>query len=116
MAVIYCTFYEVMDTDTSRCWRWPEQTWHAAGFISIFLYGVLGLHYNETHIWFEPHVPIELSSICLSGLSWKNAIFTIQIRGYGQKKHMLLDNRSVKQIPATLCGQHRLEILMDKIE
>ena len=116
MAVIYCTFYEVMDTDTGRCWRWPEQTWHAAGFISIFLYGVLGLHYNETHIWFEPHVPIELSSICLSGLSWKNAIFTIQIRGYGQKKHMLLDNWSVKQIPATLCGQHRLEILMDKIE
>lgn len=116
MAVMYCTFYEVMDTDTGRCWRWPEQTWHAAGFISIFLYGVLGLHYNETHIWFEPHVPIELSSICLSGLSWRNAIFTIQIRGYGQKKHMLLDNRSVKQIPATLCGQHRLEILMDKIE
>jgi len=116
LAVMYCTFYEVMDTDTGRCWRWPEQTWHAAGFISIFLYGVLGLHYDETHIWLEPHVPIELSDICLSGLAWRDAIFTIQIQGYGQKEHMLLDGQSVENIPATLCGQHQLQVLMDKIK
>lgn len=112
LAVMYCTFYEVMDTDTGRCWRWPEQTWHAAGFISMFLYGVLGLHYDETHIWFEPHVPKELSNIRFSGLAWREATFTIQIQGWGAKKHMFLDGQAVEKIPAASHGQHQLEILM----
>ena len=39
--------HEVVDVDTGRAWRWPGQLWHAAGFISTILYGLLGISYDE---------------------------------------------------------------------
>lgn len=105
-AVFQKTFYEVLDVDTGRNWRWPGQTWHAMGYISMLLYGVLGLKLEERGISFKPCIPKELRGIRVENLRYCQmtlAVYTRETRGHSE---MLLDDAPCEWIPWELEGEH----------
>lgn len=105
-AVFQKTFYEVLDTDTGVNWRWPGQTWHAMGYISILLYGVFGLKLEERGILFKPCIPKELKGIHIKNLRYCQmtlAVYTQETSGHSE---MLLDDVPCEWIPWGLGGEH----------
>lgn len=104
------TFYEVIDADTGRTWRWPGQLWHAAGFISYFTYGLLGICYDRTMMSFSPCVPKSFENFSLRGLYYGEAQFDIQVHGYGTAGEIRLNEKAVSGIPGNLTGIHKIDI------
>ena len=51
------SFYEVIDHDTGKAWRWPHLPWHAAAFIGYIVNGVFGLTYDESGLKVKPLIP-----------------------------------------------------------
>ena len=86
------TFYEVIDAETGYAWRWPGQLWHAAGFISLILYGVFGINYTEEGMYFHPCVPEELKDIRLERLNYRGCKLNIQVKGWGNHCREILVN------------------------
>ncbi|MBP3964751.1 GH32 C-terminal domain-containing protein [Paenibacillus lignilyticus] len=108
-SVMNKTFYEVIDYQTGKAWRWPGQLWHAAGFISYFLLGVLGMEYDEQGVAFAPAVPEMLRDLRLENLRYRKAVFDIAVHGWGTKFAMHCDGQAIQHIPAGLTGKHYLE-------
>ncbi|MFC5649448.1 hypothetical protein ACFPYJ_09945 [Paenibacillus solisilvae] len=103
------TFYEVIDYQTGKARRWPGQLWHAAGFISYFYLGVLGMEYEEQGLNFAPAVPETLRDLRVENLRYRMAIMDIVVHGWGTAFVMICDGKIVKQIPADMKGKHVLE-------
>ena len=112
-AVFNKTFYEVLDTDTGRNWRWPGQTWHAMGYISMLLYGVFGMHVTEDGIRFCTCIPKELEGIRIGNLKYCKMTLELNTCGYGRNYKMLLDGRPSKIIPWNMKGKHRVDLLCE---
>ncbi|SDX61349.1 Glycosyl hydrolases family 32 N-terminal domain-containing protein [Paenibacillus sp. CF384] len=108
-SVMNKTFYEVIDYQTGKAWRWPGQLWHAAGFISYFLLGVLGMEYDEQGASFAPAVPEMLRDLKVENLRYRKAVFDIVVHGWGTNFAMHCDGQAIKHIPADLAGKHYLE-------
>ena len=100
------TFYEVTDAATGESWRWPGQLWHAAGFVSLVLYGLLGIAYDSAGMVFTPAVSPEFDGARLSGLTYRRASLDVEVRGHGSRCRVLLDGRLVTRIPADTAGPH----------
>jgi hypothetical protein len=103
------TFYEAIDYRTGKAWRWPGQLWHAAGFISYFYLGVLGLEYGEQGVTFAPAVPETLRDLRVERLRYRQAEFDIVIHGWGTEFEMTCDGNSASRIPADMEGKHVIE-------
>ena len=99
------TFYEVTDASTGESWRWPGQLWHAAGFVSLVLFGLLGVRYDLDGMTFTPAVPPELDGARLDGLRYRRALLDVEIRGHGRRCTLTLDGRPVQRIPPDLTGR-----------
>ena len=110
-AVFQKTFYEVLDTQTGENWRWPGQTWHAMGYISMLLYGVLGIRIEEKGITFLPCVPEPLRGIRLEGLRYCGMSLRVVTEGTGQGERILLDGKCQKWIPWNLTGGHEVRLI-----
>ncbi|GLX66063.1 GH32 C-terminal domain-containing protein [Paenibacillus glycanilyticus] len=108
-SVINKTFYEVIDYQTGKAWRWPGQLWHAAGFISYFLLGVLGMEYDEEGATFAPAVPEMLCDLKMENLRYRSAVFDIAVHGWGTAFAMTCDGEPLDKIPVTMTGRHVLE-------
>ncbi|WP_147306892.1 glycosyl hydrolase family 65 protein [Paenibacillus taihuensis] len=109
-SVMTKTFYEVIDYRTGKAWRWPGQLWHVAGFISYFLFGVLGIEYDERGMSFAPAVPKTLRDLRLDNLRYREAVLDIAVHGFGTKFRMTCDGEQVDGlIPASLTGKHLIE-------
>ena len=106
--VLQKTFYEVSEADTGMSWRWPGQLWHAAGFVSLVLYGLFGISYDKDGMRIRPCVPAafagakagerghgaetaETKGIGLTGLRFREGIYDITIVGAGTRFKMTVD-------------------------
>ncbi len=106
------TFYEVVDYNTGRAWRWPGQLWHAAGFLSYFYLGVLGMEYEEDGLYLAPAVPEPLAGLRLVDFRYRKAVLDISVDGWGTHCAMKMDGAAAGHIPAQLEGRHRIELFM----
>lgn len=106
-AIMNKTFYEVVDVEQGRAWRWPGQLWHAAGFISCIYYGLLGIQYDENGMRVHPVKQEYLTSIRLKRLKFGKGDYDIQINPKG--KRLYLDGSAIDVVSPTLSGHHKLE-------
>lgn len=113
-ALLNKSFYEVLESDSGKVWRWPGQLWHAAGFISLVLYGLFGIEYDKSGMRLTPCVPRQLASPALYGLRYREARLNIRIEGCGTNFVMCLDGQEIDTIPLTLSGTHELLLLPKK--
>jgi hypothetical protein len=106
------TFYEVTDSRNGDSWRWPGQLWHAAGFVSLVLFGVLGVRYGVDGLTFNPTVVPEFDGARLTGLRYRAAVLDIEIRGHGSRSELTLDGRIVDKIDPNVVGRHAVTLTM----
>ena len=95
-----------------------DQTWSASGYLRMIHAGLFGLRFQPAGLRFEPLLPTEWGDVTLTGLHYRNATLTIQLHGAGQTiRSFRLDGRTQKQpmVPATLHGNHAVEIMLSEI-
>lgn len=112
-AVMNKTFYEVIDHRTGRAWRWPGQLWQAAGFLSYFYYGLLGMEYDTNGLTLHPAIPEKLAGMSLSNFHYRNAVLNLRVSGWGAKGTAFLDGKPIQRIPPDLSGTHDVELRME---
>ena len=110
--VLNKTFYEVTEREGGASWRWPGQLWHAAGYVSLILLGVLGLSYDQDGLTFTPAVVPRFDGMRLLGFRYRNAILDIEVRGSGTRCSVALDGRPVQRISADTVGPHTVSLTM----
>lgn len=113
-AIMNKTFYEVIDADTGKSWRWPGQLWHAAGFISLLFFGLFGISYTEEGLRFSPAVSRELANSHLTDFKYRHASLDIEIDGYGTRGRTLLDGEPCEIIPRDIEGKHKITLKMQQ--
>ena len=113
-AIVHKTFYESMEMDTGMAWRWPGQLWHAAAYISYYLYGILGITYDATGLYFHPAVPELFQNLSVENFAYRRACLTIKIKGWGEHWNMLLDGEKADYIPADIAGAHEVQFVCSK--
>jgi len=106
------TFYEVTDAESGESWRWPGQLWHAAGFVSLMLFGVLGIQYDLTGMRFTPAVSKEFEGTRVERLRYRSAELDIEVRGHGTRCRVMLDGRRVDRVPPDIDGHHVVVLVM----
>jgi hypothetical protein len=104
------TFYEVTDAVSGESWRWPGQLWHAAGFASLILFGVLGIRYDLDGMTFTPAVAPAFAGTRLDGLRYRDAILDIEVRGHGTHSTITLDGEPVERIAPDTTGRHAVVV------
>lgn len=107
------TFYEVIDLDSGRAWRWPGQLWHAAGFISTIFYGLLGITYDEYGMYVNPIKQNYTQKMQLEGLRFGEGTYDIIFCKDGTR--LYLDGHPVRFISAVLKGRHKVELRKEEI-
>ncbi|MGN6503299.1 MAG: hypothetical protein ACTHKX_10430 [Pseudolysinimonas sp.] len=110
--VLNKTFYEVTDARDGASWRWPGQLWHAAGFVSMVLYGVYGTRYDEVGMSFAPAVAPEFDGARLDGLRYRAATLDVVIQGSGTRCSMTMDGQPVDRVDAGVAGRHSVVLTM----
>ncbi len=103
-ALLNKTFYEVVDYQSGKAWRWPGQLWHAAAFISYFLFGVLGIRYGEEGLTLTPCVPEELADMSVYNVKYRGMELDFTIVGSGTKWRMFVNGEEAEGIPASAQG------------
>ncbi|WP_291755862.1 hypothetical protein [Cellulomonas sp. 73-92] len=111
-AVLYKTFYEVTDARTGESWRWPGQLWHAAGFVSLVLFGLFGIRYDQDGMTFSPAVSPEFDGARIYGLRYRAAVLDIEIRGHGSRCETTFDGDRVEQVSTDCTGRHSVVLTM----
>ncbi len=92
-----------------------DQTWSASGYLRMVYSGLFGLRFQPAGLRFHPMLPAAWGSVTLTGLHYRDATLTIQLRGAGSAiRSVRLDGRTQKQptVPATLRGAHTVEIML----
>jgi hypothetical protein len=115
-AVMNKTFYEVIDCESGRAWRWPGQLWQAAGFLSYFYNGVLGMEFTQNGLTLNAAVPESLAGMEIMNFSYRKATLDIQVTGWGTAGKVYLDGKRVEIIPADLVGRHSVELRVTRTE
>lgn len=110
-AVLHKSFYEVLESDSGKSWRWPGQLWHASGFVSLVFYGLLGISYDTNGMSFSPCIPEAFSGLRLECLKYRNSVLDIVTEGYGTKAQIFLDGLECESIPTDITGRHRVKII-----
>ena len=111
-AVLNKTFYEVTDARSGESWRWPGQLWHAAGFVSLLLFGLFGVRYDLDGMTFTPAVAPEFDGARIDGLRYRDAVLDVQIRGSGNRCEVTLDGRRIERVDAGCTGRHSVVLTM----
>lgn len=104
------TFYEVIDMESGRAWRWPGQVWQAAGFLSYFYFGVLGMEYTQEGLTLNAAVPESLEGMRIANFQYRGATHDIEVTGWGTRGEVYLDGEKVEILPANLTGHHTVEL------
>lgn len=105
------SFYEVIDHDTGKAWRWPHLPWHAAAFIGYIVNGVFGLTYDESGLKVKPLIPKAFKDATLENVRYRNACFNIQIHDFGICCKIELDGKEKEgRMGTDLTGKHRIDI------
>ena len=94
----------------------PRQLWGVAADIGIVPNIYFGISYALDGIHFSPFVPKTLKAERhLQNFKYRNAVLDIKISGFGnQIKSFRLDGvESIPLFPASLSGEHTIEIILD---
>lgn len=76
--------YQFGDNDPEHHWTSCRmQTWSATAFINMVHEGLLGMRFMSDGISFHPHLPDNTQMVQLAGVHYRNANFTITIKGKG---------------------------------
>jgi hypothetical protein len=71
------------------------QTWSATAYISMILYGIIGMRFENDTISFSPFIPPDFGNIKLTGIKYRNSILNISIKGKGDRiKSFALDGKN----------------------
>lgn len=111
-AVLHKSFYEVLESDSGKSWRWPGQLWHASGFVSLVLYGLLGISYDTNGMTFSPCIPEVFGGLRLERLRYRNCVLDIVTEGHGTKSQLFLDDKECAAIPEDITGKHRIKLII----
>lgn len=106
--IINKTFYEVVDVENGHAWRWPGQLWHAAGFLSMILFGIFGMEYTEEGLCFHPCIPEQYGGISLQGIRYREASLTIRSEGTGCSFRIFFDGEPCLGILPDVKGIHEV--------
>ncbi len=94
-----------------------RQLWSVAGNLATHYRVLFGMRFERDRLVFRPMVPPAYAGErTLSNLRYRNAILTITVRGSGNGvASAKLDGRPMEraEIPATLTGEHTIEIEMN---
>lgn len=94
-----------------------RQLWSVAGSLATQYRVLFGMRFRADRLVFAPMVPPAYAGErTLSGLRYRGAVLTVTIRGSGDGvASARLDGRPIAaaEVPATLAGEHRLEIEMN---
>ncbi|TCC49093.1 glycogen debranching protein [Kribbella capetownensis] len=99
--------------------RWdsePDQTWSATAFIDMMHTGLFGMVFDDRGLTFAPALPSGWGDVTLSGLRYRDAGLTMTLRGAGKViRSFELDGSPCGEfgIPASLHGDHTIEITLD---
>lgn len=69
-----------------------RQTWSATAYLSMVIYGILGLEFEPNGIVINPNLPIEFEEIHLSNLHYRDMIINFNIVGNGNKINLIKIN------------------------
>jgi hypothetical protein len=109
------TYHEFYDPDTGRPGGSARQLWSAAGFLAMVHHGLLGMSFDGATVRFRPAVPPGLTRLRLSGLAHRGLTLDVTVSGSGSHVgSFAVDGveRAEHAIPATLTGQHRVDITL----
>jgi hypothetical protein len=105
------TFHEFYRPDTGRPGGSARQLWSAAGYLALVHRGLLGLRFDDDQVRFAPVVPAGFSRVRLSGLPCRAMTLDVTVTGAGTRvTSCQVDGVDQATIPATLTGQHRVDI------
>lgn len=111
-ALMNKTFYEAIDCASGRAWRWPGQLWQAAGFLSYFHSGLLGMEFAQRGLTFHAAIPEPLANMRLSNVPYRQAKLDVTVKGWGTAGETYLDGTKVEVVPPNLIGPHTVELRM----
>lgn len=119
-------FYEIYNGTTGRPdggWQvgthWksqPNQTWSATAYLRLVYTDLFGMRLRAEGIGFQPTLPRGWGAVRLTGVRYRGAVLTIELRGAGDRvKSFRLDGKKRKKawVPAGLKGRHVVEIVME---
>jgi hypothetical protein len=94
-----------------------RQLWSVAGSLATQYRVLFGMRFRPDRLVFRPMVPPAYGGErTLAGVRYRGAVLNVTIRGHGTlPASVRLDGRPIEraEIPATLTGEHTLEIEMD---
>jgi len=94
-----------------------RQLWSVAGNLAASYRVLFGIRLEPDRMVLRPMVPPAYAGVrTLSGLRYRGARLTLTVRGHGDGiASVLLDGSPVEraEIPATLAGEHRMEVVMN---
>ncbi len=118
-------FYEIYNGTTGRPdggWQvgthWksqPNQTWSATAYLRMVFTDMFGMRFKPEGIAFRPTLPRGWGDARLTGVRYRGAVLTIELRGAGKRvKGFWLDGKQRQKawFPARLTGRHVVKIVM----
>lgn len=102
--------------NTNELWdATNRQTWSATAYLSMVLYGILGLEFEPDGVFINPNVPIGFEEIHLSNLKYRDMTINLNIKGNGDKFHLMkINDKEVTNnfIGSNLEGIINIEIVL----
>jgi cellobiose phosphorylase len=94
----------------------PDQTWSATAYLRMVFTDMFGMRFRPDGIAFEPTLPRGWGTVRLTGVQYRGAVLTVELRGAGDRvKAFRLDGKRMKRawFPATLRGRHVVQIVLE---
>ena len=82
-----------------------------AGFISLLLYGLIGINYSRDGMTIHPCIPREFENVAVKDLKYQNAQYNIKVSGWGTEYQMYVDGTRCESVSKSLKGRHAIELI-----
>lgn len=116
-------FFEIYNATTGKIdggWQnnhhWGsvhDQTWSASAYLSMIVNGLFGMRFRSGGLEFEPLLPAGWGDVEMQGVQYRGCTLEIALSGAGANVRSLsLDGKPAKNVPASLTGAHRVDIVM----
>jgi len=109
------TFHEYYRPGDGRPGGSARQLWSAAGYLALVHNGLFGATFDDDGVTFRPVVPAGLGPLRLTGLAHRDLTLDVTITGAGTRiASFAVDGEPHENtVPATLTGEHRVEITLE---
>ncbi len=89
-----------------------RQSWTATAYLRMLLSGLFGLRYSANGITFMPHLPADIDSMHISGVSYRSCTLDLIVEGKGGRIDGFWMNgaQMPPSLPADLHGEQQIRI------